>query len=49
MGKKITKLAPEQIVVLRADTDFSDKELQDLYKAFLKDCPNGTFTQVNMN
>lgn len=44
MGKKFTKLQPEMIVVLRAETEFTNKELQALHKAFMKDCPNGTFT-----
>jgi len=45
MGKKNSKLKQETIDVLTHDTYFSEKEIRQWHKGFLKDCPNGLLTE----
>ncbi|KAL1479575.1 hypothetical protein MTO96_015905 [Rhipicephalus appendiculatus] len=45
MGKRNSKLKAERLFKLVNETYFSEKEVKQWYKGFLKDCPNGQLTE----
>ncbi|XP_032295982.2 uncharacterized protein [Drosophila virilis] len=45
MGKKSSKLKQDTIDRLTTDTYFTEKEIRQWHKGFLKDCPNGLLTE----
>lgn len=44
MGKQTSKLKPRELSDLNIQTNFSEKELQEWYKGFIKECPKGSLT-----
>ncbi|XP_017794221.1 PREDICTED: frequenin-1 [Habropoda laboriosa] len=45
MGKKNSKLKQDTIDRLTSDTYFTEKEIRQWHKGFLKDCPDGLLTE----
>lgn len=45
MGQQNSKLKPNDLNDLKHATKFSEGELQDFYKGFKKDCPNGKLSK----
>lgn len=45
MGKGNSKLKGEVVAKLAKETYFTEKEVRQWYKGFLKDCPNGQLTE----
>jgi hippocalcin-like protein 1 len=45
MGKEHSKLKPEQLDDLRKHTAFTDEEINEWYRGFIKDCPSGKLTK----
>jgi hypothetical protein len=44
MGNSKTRLKPESVSELQKITDFSELEIQQWYKGFIKDCPSGSLS-----
>ncbi|XP_061189684.1 hippocalcin-like protein 1 [Saccostrea echinata] len=44
MGKQSSKLEPKELSELNLQTNFTEEELQQWYKGFIKECPKGSLT-----
>lgn len=44
MGKSQSKLKPEMLEELVEVTDFSEEEISEWYRGFVKECPHNYFT-----
>jgi len=44
MGKEHSKLKPEELAELRQCTAFTEQEINEWYRGFIKDCPSGKLT-----
>ncbi|CAH1786786.1 unnamed protein product [Owenia fusiformis] len=49
MGKKHSKLTSQDLDDLKKNTYFTEKELLQWYKGFIKDCPDGMLTEEGFN
>ncbi|XP_064625389.1 neurocalcin homolog [Lineus longissimus] len=47
MGKAPSKLTSDLVEDLMEQTSFTEDELQNWYKGFIKDCPNGALTKAD--
>ncbi|CAH1784584.1 unnamed protein product [Owenia fusiformis] len=46
MGNKAAKLSKEDLKELLSKTSFTDKQIKDWYKGFIKDCPSGELSRA---
>ncbi|KAH7714940.1 Neuronal calcium sensor family protein 1 [Aphelenchoides avenae] len=46
MGKPQSKLKNDQVKTLAKQTYFTEKEIRQWYKGFVRDCPNGMLTEA---
>ncbi|XP_039271708.1 neurocalcin-delta-like [Styela clava] len=46
MGKGESKLQPKELADLANSTNFTEKDIHEWYKGFMKDCPKGKMSKV---
>lgn len=44
MGKTQSRLTDEDIKTIKANTNYTEKEIKEWYKGFIMDCPSGELT-----